>query len=571
MNTNTNNIIGPLRIYRAPGSVAFLSCSNALKPILPKSQCWKVDPSGKFVLQIRRPQYWRIEVPNESKVEQLQIEELKDVLEKVLLFEKTPCPFRRSFTVSLPEKPRTPVKRKLWKPVERPNLATSPLSNLKKLEIAEVSKPIMPAAEPIGIPYTALPLNDIPMSTAPLVQHKTLDTNSFIETGPEFEYSMPCANFLDEAEETLDIGISAVSSLPTPPGISLANAAVPITGSQSIFAGYGGLENESHSFGDATGDTNITPRDELQPVFQSMSLEPEKMTTPRALKNCSRSITAPPILSLITSPPSKQGTNSPLRKSTIAGSDSDFSSTDSFHSVLSWHSPLAPPSPPASGESSPTLNTAYPYPHENIVLPKRLNHNRDLSELTVTPETPRALELSSLLPEMQRHSRTMSPPPLTPSLMNDNSDRSDEEKSEVTTPPTARIGIRHRATTSSNSRRRALSPLPAAVNLFSPKRRSRRLQTARHIPTAILQKTCEILLSPPSHLFQLMLKIASKIAAGEWRGVLSGYGDSVHWDFEDEYASEAWTEDDFGISLPSQQNKPMKQDAGVPGSSWEVD
>lgn len=30
---------GALRIYRAPGSVAFLSCVNALQPILPKSQC----------------------------------------------------------------------------------------------------------------------------------------------------------------------------------------------------------------------------------------------------------------------------------------------------------------------------------------------------------------------------------------------------------------------------------------------------------------------------------------------------------------------------------------------------
>ena len=55
---------GPFRIYRAPGSVAFLSCGSALQPILPKSQCWCLDEdSSRFVLQIRRPQYWRIELP----------------------------------------------------------------------------------------------------------------------------------------------------------------------------------------------------------------------------------------------------------------------------------------------------------------------------------------------------------------------------------------------------------------------------------------------------------------------------------------------------------------------------
>jgi len=68
-----------------------------------------------------------------------------------------------------------------------------------------------------------------------------------------------------------------------------------------------------------------------------------------------------------------------------------------------------------------------------------------------------------------------------------------------------------------------------------------------------------------------MLNIASKIAAGEWRGVLSGHGEAVHWDFEDEYAGEGWTEDDFGISLSKPQSKPIKPNANVPGGSWEVD
>ena len=67
-----------------------------------------------------------------------------------------------------------------------------------------------------------------------------------------------------------------------------------------------------------------------------------------------------------------------------------------------------------------------------------------------------------------------------------------------------------------------------------------------------------------------MLNIASKIAAGEWRGFLSGEGESVHWDFEEEYAGEDWMEDDYGISLPNAQTK-AKRAMTVHGESWEVD
>jgi hypothetical protein len=109
--------LGPLRIYRAPGSVAFLNCASALKPILPKSQAWCVDGDSKFVIQIRRPQYWRIEVSNKTEEDKVKVEELKKVLGEVLLFEKTPCPFQRDFVVELPEAPKTPVAKRPWKPV----------------------------------------------------------------------------------------------------------------------------------------------------------------------------------------------------------------------------------------------------------------------------------------------------------------------------------------------------------------------------------------------------------------------------------------------------------------------
>lgn len=111
---------GAFQIYRAPGSVAFLRCGSALQPILPKSQAWCLEEdSSKFVLQIRRPNYWRIEVPVGNSEEVRRALLLRDVFEKILQFEKTPCPFERNFAVELPERPKTPIKKRAWTPPAR--------------------------------------------------------------------------------------------------------------------------------------------------------------------------------------------------------------------------------------------------------------------------------------------------------------------------------------------------------------------------------------------------------------------------------------------------------------------
>ena len=611
-NSSDMFLAGPLRIYRAPGSVAFLNCSNALRPILPKSQCWQVEEPGKFVLQIRKPLYWRIEVPNTSKLEKMHVEEFKNVLEKVLLFEKTPCPFERSCTVELPELPQTPVKKRPWKPVQRPEVHTA-------FEMAELNEEVItatqtrpsvaaistPGQELILTPLSIFPSDHNGQAPNDIDSVTTFHSSGSINGSCPYEQNLLTSGSLIDQVETIQADIDKKEQV-LPEGVRPSNAIgatippalstedkIASTGDEvsssgelperslvpsplandlddAMFRIYHDIE-EKDNFSIATDDTNITPRAILQPAFQSMTLESGKKTRPQAMQNCTRSITvAPPVLSLVTSPPSRPGRMPPLRTAAIAESDSDFSSSvDSFHSVQSWHSPLAPPSPPASGSSSPT--STYPYPHNNIVLPKRPYHSRDSSERTVIPQTPQSWEMSPI-PDMETYSRSLSPPPRTPILITDSSEKSDEEKFEIVTPPTIRSKVRHRATTGSNSRRRTLSPLPAAVNLFSPpRRRSRRLQTARHLPTAIIQKTCEILLSPPSHLLQLMLNIASKIAAGEWRGFLSGQGESVHWDFEDEYGGEAWCEDDFGISLAKTSSNTTKRNTNAAGGSWEVD
>lgn len=325
---------------------------------------------------------------------------------------------------------------------------------------------------------------------------------------------------------------------------------------------------------DATDDTSVTPRNS----FPRSTMRPLVLN-----QEAARSVTAPPQLTLVTSPPSKASRPEPLlsltRSDTIESMSSEVSSgADSFHSVQSWHSPITPlpPSPPQSNPASPTM---FPYPHDTITVTKRPQHNREISEMTVTPESPLAWHMSrsSSRGSTSKDGYT-TPPPKTPTLVDDIEDNLDEEHFEIATPPADKQErIRHRPTTGSNSRRRELSPLPPAANIFSPRRRRpRHLQTARHLPTAILQKTCEILLSPPSHLLHLMLDIAAKIAAGEWRGMVFGFGESGErivgqWDYSDgELVGEGWGEDDYGVNLPGSEN--IRKRANRPtGESWEID
>lgn len=516
-------------------------------------------------------------MPNQSSDEKERVEELKKVLEQVLRFEKTPCPFQRDFVVELPEPPKTPVRKRPWKPVERskddPPLfpgPAAPHTNTPRTPStnSSSSSPLREyAASEAGTHVSLLGLKEAEEeeedlqdgSETPDPTNKDLDISSMdsVVSAPDFsDEKAPVPHLEDQDEQSSERGSLEPSLLET----SVA---------QPIFGNYAEFDEESDKFSDTADETELTPRGHRQPNYQPLTFESEKDVRPQVMLN-SRSITAPPVLSLITSPPSKHRSNSPSRCSTAVESDSDFSSSvESFHTTQSWHSPLAPPSPPASGPSSPS--SSYPYPHHNIILPKRPHHTRDTSEITVIPDTPRVWDMNETT-NPESTSRSSSPHPQTPTLITDAGEKSDEEQFEVLTPPTVKPTIRHRATTSSNSRRRALSPLPPAVNLFSPpRRRSRRLQTARHLPTAIIQKTCEILLSPPSHLFHLMISIASKIAAGEWRGVLSGHGDSVHWDFEDDYSGEGWFEDDYGVRLSNDQARAKTTSANVPGGSWEVD
>ncbi|KAI9779966.1 MAG: hypothetical protein M1835_004600 [Candelina submexicana] len=442
---------GPLRIYSVPGSVAFLNSGTTLHPILAKSQCWCVDGETIFVLRIRPGSYYRIELPNNVEEDSRVADELKGVLAKVLQYETTPCPFNRNFTVDLPMPPKVPIRKRPWKPFERPKV-----DRVRNVEENEDTDEYL----------TAVSDND-----------STSDT-----------------------EDGRHINVMEGIAMPQ--------------------------------------DTDVfsTP------------------TRPKGPAAMTRSITAP----ARTARESRNSeSSSPLYRicSNSNGASSLSSSVDSFQSFYSTRSPLLPPSPPYSNPPSPPLNLSDT--HQDIDLPRRRQHERDVSEITITP--------GALIPGTTKtlEDSPTSLPPTTPTPMGDSEDMAGENWSLVKT-PTQSSELRHRRPTT--SRQRALSPLPSPANVFSPSAH----RSGHRLATAVLQKTCSLIAGP---LISLMLRIASCIADGAVKGVAFGYGDKgekipCQWDYSEGNDGEA-NLDDYGVPLRAMSASSVK--AAERDGSWEVD
>ncbi|MCJ1231519.1 hypothetical protein MMC12_008196 [Toensbergia leucococca] len=463
--------VGPLRIYKIPGSVAFLSSGKTLHPILAKSRCWCVDGESKFVLRIRLNAYYRIELPNNAADDSAKVIELKQVLAKVLQYETTPCPFKRGFTVDLPEPPKTPIRRRPWQPRRQ---------------------------------------------SRPVAEQQSEDTETF-------------DGYISTASDASSVDTTDISHI---------------------------VESASNS--------GFTPR----AIGQRSEEDLEKLKTPTRPKALGawRAITAPPLLSLKTNPPSNLVNKIPQSSGDRSACVSLSSSVDSFHSFHSPISPL-PPSPPYSDPPSPVskLNDDL-----GLNLPQKSLHKRDVSDVTVTTNSPRPWDMTPTGGTGQDPALVSSPIlPGTPALTNDATSQGDDLWPEVVTPPPLATFRRRGAP----SRRRAHSPLPSPNNLYSPSSR----MSGHHLTTAILQKTCSILLGPPVQLVALMLNIASKIAKGALRGSAFGYGEAgqkipCSWDYSeaDDEPEATWEEDDYGVSLGNLAgSRTMK--AREVGGSWEID
>ena len=259
----------------------------------------------------------------------------------------------------------------------------------------------------------------------------------------------------------------------------------------------------------------------------------------------------------------------------------------STDSNSSWE----PPSTPPPRTAAPVMRQ---YPQENINLSKRGDRivlsdmtdsegDVDAEEPTASPKTPRVWHMLDGQDEDSADSgdtRLSTPPaPRTPSprrrtsleeeyfdasaspsihaespstpIGSRNHALSTDSESSATAPSTPpqeeRQGRRPSMSSTERARNhRALSPLPSAAVLFTPTK-ARALQTARHLPTAIIQKTWEILLSPPSHLVDMVLQLAARVALRLRNG--QTWDGEPKTDCETDFEEEDDEEDDYGMPI----------------------
>ncbi|KAJ1324220.1 Inheritance of peroxisomes protein 1 [Microdochium nivale] len=601
--------IGPFRIYKAPGSVAFLSCGSALQPILPKSQCWRMtEDNSRFVLQIRRPQYWRIELPIEDDDDEAQALLFRNILAETLQFEQTECPFKRNFTVALPERPSTPIRKRAWTAEGKYLVSTAFLD----------SPP--PAVSPINLTGArqVTPNSRDRGEQRPFQWYESTRTRRPIEEDddesqaidPEdlHRFSIEHPSHVRKTVDGLEVTIAEYMKWKRAsaqhktmegtkpwrrPNTSLEDdAGSPGGPNDDLFAtDERGLETTPpRSAGKKKAVGEVGHNEEASAYEGSGYVAPVNLNKKRMSRMLAgRSYTAPPHLAVATTSTKQISTAkgkktvspTPLPKSRAkaSGATSSVDPASSFRAVESWQPKDAtlPPSPPMSHGGSPDR---FPPPHENIVLKGLDIPLRDGSVSTVTPGAARYAPSSA---RGTSRSRSASPFPRSPIDLVDEP----AEQESVSVLPTDNLSagatdqgpqVRHRLRKSNLSvSRRALSPLPPPANLFTPRKsRQDRMVVMKRLPGFVFSKTFEMLLSPPSHLVQLILRVARKIIAGEWRGLVFGFNEDgekipVQWDYSDD----DWDDDDddcsFGRSSGRRQSIAHWDDDAATSRSCEVD
>lgn len=589
--------------------------------------------------------------------DQLRAEALREVFDKILQFEKTECPFKRAFTVELPEPPETPVKYKPWTPVRRsmPNTPTDEEDEEDDEEEddddddddeddddededededddeeEDEDDSDSDSSDEDASPTSPVATHPRPTTPTPSRDKKTPGDSKSPST-PWYVRAQ-----VDELETK--IGIEGTE------WIDISNATCPLRPS-----GLHGQDNQSNEprspISDAewqqydaleyphhTGRGPSSPRNDddesRQPLFQPLLVpsnpreglyispqfqnSPAELTTPKARVPPTAWIGAePPELQdegLSKSPPEDDGSTYELHEGTgsqrdrmkarlrrtagfavtrsatlpshfklpadqspkpsasssinvsgVEEKDLRRDSEESFRSVQSRHSTVLPLSVSPS-ISQPNANGTITADHDTVSQGGDISETRSGWETGSDRGSSASRESVATAPDDSPPIKTVDafPTSNTPEVV--------EEPPATIAKPQRRV-TRHRATTGSISvRHRPFSPLPSAANLFAPaptvERRPHesKLEAAKWLPMAIILKTLEMLLGPPSYLIALMLKVAAKIVAGEWRGLVFGYGDDgeeipVQWDYSDGELSDLSDDDSYMGAHPSRNNR----------------
>ncbi|KAF2031051.1 hypothetical protein EK21DRAFT_88381 [Setomelanomma holmii] len=487
--TERTQAVGALRIYRVTASnVSFLNSGNFLHTIFPRSQCWCVDAQSIFVLRVRQDSYYRIELPFDTDEDKESISHFKAVLSQVLQYERTQSPFTRSSDIESPDRPKTPPRKQIQR---------QPTQKAKKWILDK----------------TWVPQSGLRPSTPVFEGSDSGTTSSYEDDDRASVFTDNSEAVTESPEVVLDAIGTGVETAPRKPArrLSFAERVSMFQGARSVTAPVVTERNIS-----AVSMARIPESIPESPIKEDAQSEPQK----------------------------------PVLERHVSEADSLASSADSFYSVET--APFSSPSPEFVDAELDLSN-----PWADMALPKqdetrgRSTHRRQISEVTVRSPSVDPIDKSSPVTPTVPFHRTTTPTidvrpssaPATPPLMSDSDDDSLELSGlDAVTPPDA---IRLKRLTGA-SQRRAFSPMPQPKSLFVPRRPSFGAQ----FTSALVRKTCELVLGPPAHLVSLMLRIAASISNGiGWSTYRLRKEEKIPCSWESDEENEWPDEDDFGIPL----------------------
>lgn len=567
----------PLRLEK--GLTVFLKCGNVVHAILRNSQCWCVDGASKFVLRIGPLTYYRIEIPNETEDDKASVADLKAALPTVLRYEVTPCPFKRAFTVELPEEAMAPRRKRAWRPKERKgSVPLIPESNQ--------GSPSEPKSEWIDSASTGEDTDGGATDDSALTPQRTNSTTSevlpldeqsptssvFLEPPPR---QAPMRRSVTETPQTFTSLIAKFDTTPPPEGNSSPEHK-PLAAAEAT--GLFQSEAEVQKPPEVKSEAVCGQQESTEPEYQAEH-EPSNSELDYATKNLH---VHGPMSELLAQPEGKPEVDydyqPPLGSLHQDPSDIEADLGDELEPDHDASFASSPDSFHSADLPSPTDSTSHTTPVEcQDTLQKELVHDHD-SNAFVTPSVAIVNPSTIQEPPSRGSSNSVAAVGIEPSTAPSNPGaqtvRNDIPRPSLTIPSSTatRTPSSVKATSPSTdfnhmstefrrraqaTRKRDTSPMPPPSAIYQP--------VAAQDATSLLSKALTLVLVPPVSLFIVLLHIAARI-------VINPAVDTTFRDTSQSSSKAAVPEDDFSFPLEREPSS-ESEDARISKKldPWDLD
>lgn len=441
------------------------------------------------MLRVRQDAYYRIELPHETTEDTEKVDDFKKVLGQVLQYERTRCPFARGFEVEMPERPKTPPRRRPKKPAEK--------------------------AKKWTFDKTWMPENG-PRPCTPVLEGSDAGTASSYEE-----------------DDTASVCTDRSEPMPDTPA-TFAEATPPKPAPKPMPARRLSVAERTRTFEEKRSATVPTAQMAHRLSFSSAAIPEQPEQKPKVEEDQTQVVSS----------------RAPLERK--ESTQSIVSTVDSFYSVET-SVPRSPTPPFLDAEAEAANPWAVELRNAEEEGRGRSKHRRQASELTLRQSSAHTVEEAPVTPTDDQATTAptirLSPAPSTPPLVSDSDDDSLGLPSlDVATPPDA---IRMRRLTGA-TQKRAFSPMPAPQNLFCPPANGPRKQFTnallRKTAEIVLGPPAHLV----SLMLRIAAKISDGVFSFNTyriRNITESIPGSWLSD-DDEDEEEDWAdEDDFGIPL----------------------